>query len=260
VDEGNPNKPDFAAKTSTAGASRSSAPAAAASAAHPAAAAVAKPPILVKTKNRAIPHVVPDGAPLPADGEDVRCFKAKLPTCDLYREAAERNSGVASGDEEELQLWVPKERVAEWWDVSDPKQPKLKTDINAADSILFPIFVPSTGRAATSLLDLSRTIPERRYNQIVVVKAKEADKYRRGRPDFTFLVLPPSADDLGVGAGRYWILELAKTLLRDHPHPFIFVVDDNVDFWKGTSANVCARSLVFVHFFEPTARATQHRL
>jgi hypothetical protein len=245
----NPLKPDIAADTTTAGAARSGAPVVTASAAYPAAAPATKPPLFVKAKYRAIPHVVPHGAALPIDGDSVDCFTVRLPTCKLYQDAAKRNSAVASCDEEELQLWVPKKRVADWWDKSQPKTPrlKLKTGIDSSNSILFPIFMPSTGRAATGLLDLSKTIPVRRYNQIVVVKAKEADAYRRGRPDFTFLVLPPSADDLGVGAGRYWILEFAKQALRCHPHPFIFVVDDNVDFWKGETRSycplVCPRSL-----------------
>ena len=206
----------------------------------PAAAAALKPADETETvtaRFRALRIDVSPHAVIPAAGDSVLSFSVDLPN--------------DQGDREKLTLWVPRDRVDDWWVVSQHEPlagstVTLRDDIDTADSVMFPIFMPSCGRAATALLDLSRAIPMLRYNQIVVVKHKEADAYRRGRPHLMFLVLPPSADDLGVGASRYWIMECAKHLLRGHSRPFVFVMDDNVLFWRGTISclhlSSCAQS------------------
>jgi hypothetical protein len=191
-----------------------------------AASADVQPLVKVTAKYHSKVHVVSPDAAVPHISA-VRRFTVTLPDSD--------------GVMEDLVLWVPAKRdgVEDWWVVPEEGSDStltLTADIDPADSISFPIFMPSCGRDNIALIDLSQAIPERRYNQIVVVKAKEADEYRRGRPDFTFLVLPPSADDLGIGASRYWILEFAKQTLRDHPQPNIFVADDNISFWRGETA------------------------
>ena len=181
--------------------------------------------VTVSALFRAQPCAVPADAAVPATGDGVSSFAVDLPN----------DQGV----QESLMLWISHQGYDEWWVLSQHETLSaptimLRDGIDTADSVTFPIFMPSCGRADTALLDLSRAFPTQRYNQIVVVKHKEADAYRRGRPHLTFLVLPPSADDLGVGASRYWIIECAKHLLRGHSRPFTFIMDDNVLFWRGT--------------------------
>jgi len=64
------------------------------------------------------------------------------------------------------------------------------------------------------------------------VKPQERDEYLRHWPELNFFVLPSSADDLGVGATRFWIKKLAHVLCNE-TYPFCCILDDNVEVWKG---------------------------
>ena len=56
--------------------------------------------------------------------------------------------------------------------------------------------------------------------------------YRQHWPGLTMLVLPTSADDLGIGASRYWIQLFAEQVCEPN-FQFCFVLDDSVQYWKG---------------------------
>jgi hypothetical protein len=138
-------------------------------------------------------------------------------------------------------LSMPESEKSLWWDVAEDKtvdrttvKPKSLDSLHG-DDIKFMIFQPSVGRAQDALLDLSGAMApfgkaSRKYNQIIVVKRSEEEDYRRCWQNRTLLVLPESADGLGVGASRYWIQTFAAAM--DPEFPFIFVLDDSVHYWK----------------------------
>ena len=132
-----------------------------------------------------------------------------------------------------MQLSVPQCQAC-WWDLTGPL-PKLAANEKPGETpIRFPIFIPSSGRAECALLDLSDAFPDKQmpYNEIVVVKEKDHAVYRKYWPNLTLLVLPVSANELGVGASRHCINLFAyASSLEDFP--FCFILDDSVQYWKG---------------------------
>ena len=106
------------------------------------------------------------------------------------------------------------------------------------DRVLFPIFMPSGGRPKTARLLLNSTMKSSGgpdddwgYIQIICVKSREYESYLKYWPDHNFFALPKSADELGIGASRFWILNLARKICPDE-FRFAFVMDDNVRSWK----------------------------
>jgi len=135
---------------------------------------------------------------------------------------------------EPLELWVPDADMDQWWNGPLPDAPptlKVEADVGR-DRVRFPIYMPSAGRANTALLDLSAALENTAAVHIIVVKHRESDEYRRGRSHMTFLVLPPSADELGIGASRLWIQRFAARVM-DPAFPYCAVLDDNIEYWKG---------------------------
>jgi hypothetical protein len=137
------------------------------------------------------------------------------------------------GDGDKLTLSIPESENAMWSGVDGITELK-HVPLSDVNDVKFLIFQPSTGRARHALLDLSDAMaPDGRYTQIVVVKQKDEAEYRQCWPDRTLLVLPTSADALGVGASRYWIQHFSSAVM-DPKFPFIFVLDDSVLYWKRT--------------------------
>ncbi len=88
-------------------------------------------------------------------------------------------------------------------------RPKLKWP-DSEEGILFPIFCPSAGRPKTARLHLSEPMDGASYVQLVCVKPSELDTYKEANPNLDFFVLPRSAEKLGIGASRMWIMQLAQ--------------------------------------------------
>jgi len=95
----------------------------------------------------------------------------------------------------------------------------------------FPILMPSSGRPDGAWLDLTDAMQSREYAQIIIVKARELIDYQRLWPELSFFVLPDSANCLGIGAARFWALELARRICHTDSR-FAFIMDDNVRVWK----------------------------
>jgi hypothetical protein len=137
------------------------------------------------------------------------------------------------GDGDKLTLSIPESENAMWSGVDGITELK-HVPLSDVNDVKFLIFQPSAGRARHALLDLSDAMaPDGRYTQVVVVKQTDEAEYRQCWPDRTLLVLPGSADALGVGASRYWIQHFSSAVM-DPEFPFIFVLDDSVLYWKRT--------------------------
>ena len=113
--------------------------------------------------------------------------------------------------------------------------------------IRFPIFMPSTGCAEHGLLDLSDAMVCRgrldgtvecgkmvEYVQITVVKSNELDVYQKNlnQPHIMIFELPESANDLGIGALRFHLKNLAQKICPES-FQFCFMLDDSVQYWRG---------------------------
>merc|ERR1740130_864033 len=70
------------------------------------------------------------------------------------------------------------------------------------------------------------------YVQIVCVKETELSNYKGSWPQLSFFELPASATALGIGASRHWMLKLARKICAED-FPYFFMLDDNVQAWKG---------------------------
>ena len=88
--------------------------------------------------------------------------------------------------------------------------PRLRDAEECGRSILFPVFCPSSGRPETMRVDLQGAMQDETYVQLVCVKHKEHESYLKFNPSLDFFVLPPSADELGIGASRMWIIRMAR--------------------------------------------------
>jgi len=116
--------------------------------------------------------------------------------------------------------------------------PVLRWDPSDNVRINFPVFTPSSGRPKKVRLDLKEPMMSTTssagdwgYVQFVCIKAPEYDDYVKLWPHLNFFLLPECAKDLGIGASRFWILQLARKIC--HPSfPMIFMMDDNVLAWK----------------------------
>jgi hypothetical protein len=169
------------------------------------------------------------------------------------------------GERQFGKLHIEKNQRAAWSTMEPPdgSLPKLKA-VDGKDlskQISFPIFVVSSGRArctkcsgartsgecSCALLDLSVAFQSSGllvsgsngsigYVQILVVKPKELDDYKRFNcpAGAAIFELPPAADadDVGVGFSRFCAKVLAERI-HSEPHPFCFVLDDSVHYWKG---------------------------
>jgi len=128
-------------------------------------------------------------------------------------------------------LHISQRSWREDWEQSEKPRLKSIDDEDECGRILFPILMPSSGRPQHALLDLSKQLLKR-YVQIVCVKSNELDAYKSHWPELSFFELPSSAIELGIGASRHWIMRLAK-LICAPDFPFCFMLDDNVEAWKG---------------------------
>ena len=122
----------------------------------------------------------------------------------------------------------------ERWELSG--EPRLLYEADD-EHVLFPILMPSSGRAKSARLDLRGAMQDRSYVQIVCVKETEIDEYKKAWPGLCFFQLPEAASDLGIGASRYWILQLARKVCPDE-FRFFFMMDDNVQAWKACPLEV----------------------
>jgi hypothetical protein len=116
----------------------------------------------------------------------------------------------------------------------------------------FPILMPSFSRSAmdaeVGMLDLTGTIvtasgTPMEFLQIVAVRPSEVEKYRASGPFFVVMELPRehliehptygsvTAEELGVGAARHWLMRLADALQMK----FAFMMDDSVRAWRGVT-------------------------
>ena len=145
-------------------------------------------------------------------------------------DTAHKKFYITFEDGETGQLHLTAESLTESWDLNAPEL-RLAFDETSNDQILFPILMPSSGRAESARLDLSVTMQGFTYTQLVCVKRTEFEQYRERWPVLSFFVLPESATDLGIGASRYWILQLARKICPDE-FRFFFMMDDNVQAWK----------------------------
>ena len=136
---------------------------------------------------------------------------------------------AASRDEHGVTMMFPTEASRALW------QEAVRTNCANLDCH-FPIFIPSSRRARTGLLNLRHAFRDggtlRKYLSVVVVKHREAEEYRRAWPRAILMRLPPSADTLGVGAARYWSLAAVK---QHRLFTSMFVLDDSVAFWYGVT-------------------------
>ena len=129
-------------------------------------------------------------------------------------------------------LHITQRSWSEDWEQSEsPELKYVDSEDFEGERILFPILMPSSGRPQHALLDLSKQLLKR-YVQIVCVKSNELDAYKSHWPELSFFELPSSATELGIGASRHWIMRLAK-LICAPDFPFCFMLDDNVEAWKG---------------------------
>jgi len=117
----------------------------------------------------------------------------------------------------------------------DPESefPKLAAPGSAlpAGCCPFPILTPSAGRPHKAWLNLFDAMEGREYVQLIIVKARELRDYQKLWPSHSFFVLPEDADTLGIGAARFWALELARAICNEC-FRFCFIMDDNVRVWK----------------------------
>jgi hypothetical protein len=74
------------------------------------------------------------------------------------------------------------------------------------------------------------------YAQIVAVKKKQIDDYKRQYPRVTFFELPEhdALPEHSIGYSRYYMKQLAHILCQDD-FPFCAILDDNVKYWKGVT-------------------------
>ena len=93
--------------------------------------------------------------------------------------------------------------------------PRLRDVENCDRSVLFPIFCPSSGRPQTARIDLQEAMQGEAYVQLVCVKHKEIESYLKFNPSLDFFVLPPSADERGIGASRMWIVRMARLVCTE---------------------------------------------
>lgn len=145
------------------------------------------------------------------------------------------------GEEGCLYLTETKESL-EHWDFREDG-PRLnfsdKSNEDGPDferRVHFPILMPSSGRAKTARLDLRNAMQGHRYVQLICVKSTELDDYMEAWPGLCFFKLPESASELGIGASRHWIVELARKICPDE-FRFFFMMDDNVQAWKACPLN-----------------------
>ena len=94
-----------------------------------------------------------------------------------------------------------------------------------------PLFVVSSGRALTGLLNLCHALDNRSHCLVVCVKQREYGEYRREWPHLCFLTLPPEGDDWGVGYARFCVKRFAEQCGIRH----CVVMDDSVEAWAGVT-------------------------
>ena len=108
------------------------------------------------------------------------------------------------------ELVLSQEHLERFWHVGEAGLPRLRDAEECGRSVLFPVFCPSSGRPETMRVDLQEAMQDETYVQLVCVKHKEHESYLQYNPSLNFFVLPPSADELGIGASRMWIMRMAR--------------------------------------------------
>lgn len=125
----------------------------------------------------------------------------------------------------------------------------LKTESASAEemtgSFKSPIMMPSTGRHDCGLLNLYHAMEGEDHILLVFVKHQEIALYHKAWPNHVIVGLPASADNLGLGAARYYIKEFAtqnwqtereRLGVQNKPGqevwPFIFMMDDSCVMWQ----------------------------
>eukprot|EP01047_Picozoa_sp_COSAG01_P049324 COSAG01_NODE_4882_length_4653_cov_5.709550_2_plen_850_part_00 len=124
-------------------------------------------------------------------------------------------------------------------DKTSHRRGRCEWSLNLQDGenvLTMPIFTPSAGRfkpdKSQAMLDISEMMgTSKTYVQIVAVKSTEIDEYKANFPEHTFFELPKEADNLAIGASRYYIKQLSH-ILSDPNFPYCVVLDDLTHFWK----------------------------
>jgi hypothetical protein len=118
----------------------------------------------------------------------------------------------------------------EMWNFADDREPStLKRVLQTSDEYApFPILMPTCGRPHKAKLDLSAMMKNKKHVHIVCLKRSQLKDYSDAWLDHTFFILPDTAEDLGIGAARWWISKLAKTICKDLLCRLIYMGDDSV--------------------------------
>ena len=110
-------------------------------------------------------------------------------------------------------------------------------------NLKFPlIMIPSRGRAATGLLDLTLQMENsEEYVQVVVLHSKDPDlenykQHLNCYPQISFFIIDGTLP-LKVGSSRYACKVLAEhlALAIHHPNPYVLVMDDNILHFDGVT-------------------------
>ena len=148
-------------------------------------------------------------APPPANLSDQGRYETKAPDAKgAVQTPMKKVQFVLDGHNGQLVL-----SQAHWerdWCEDEAGLPRLRDAKDCGRSVLFPVFCPSSGRAETARIDLQEAMQGESYVQLVCVKHKEIGSYLESNPSLDFFVLPPSADELGIGASRMWIVRMAR--------------------------------------------------
>ena len=146
-------------------------------------------------------------------------------------------------------LHIPARDIGDdgWWSDSFASKVRMNTK-HGADTLKFPIFMPTYGRAATGHLDLRKAMRHHislqpiHHLQILVVKpGGEYKTYREKFPQLAIYELPEESLELGIGDARFCIQQLADQICpagmmgggTGEERRFCFVLDDSTSHWVG---------------------------
>eukprot|EP00940_MAST-03C_sp_MAST-3C-sp2_P001101 g1101.t1 len=130
-------------------------------------------------------------------------------------------------------LYIPHRSFEKYW---KEKSWSVMLKTPGTNCAPFPIFMPSHGRPKKAKLNLRGMMANKDYVQIVCLKSSQLGKYREIWPDLTFFVLPACAESRGIGASRFWMIELAKKIVPKHKgRRVIFVADDSIYAYRGVT-------------------------
>ena len=153
-------------------------------------------------------------APPPVNLSDQGRYETKAPGAEgNVQTPIKRVQFVLDGECGELVL--SQEHWKRYWREDEAGLPRLRDAEDCGRSVLFPIFCPSSGRPQTARIDLQEAMQGEAYVQLVCVKHKEIESYLKFNPSLDFFVLPPSADERGIGASRMWIVRMARLVCTE---------------------------------------------